>query len=195
MDLKDLQKVDYTTLLVSLTRYKFVKSILSQQDAVLEIGCGTGYGAFFLSKFCKEIKGIDIDADQILKANEYYGCKNVVFQQLDIFHNPDVIRNKDVITCFEVIQDMSRKKAFEFLKIINENKNDNAILFLSTPRKLSENQLTENRKKYHPHEYTYEELYEDLDKIFKRVLILGQLDEFIGSLNKNNVWTFFCICI
>jgi 2-polyprenyl-3-methyl-5-hydroxy-6-metoxy-1,4-benzoquinol methylase len=195
MDLENLREVDYTTLLVSLARYKFVKSMLSKQDAVLEIGCGTGYGTFYLSKFCKEVTGIDIDPDQIKKANKIYNSENILFKHVDLFKNPEIIKNKNILLCFEVIQDMSREKAFEFLKNINKYKEPNSVLFLSTPRRLPEDLLTENRLKYHPHEYTYDELHEDLNTIFKRVLILGQLDEFIGSFHKNNVWTYFCICI
>lgn len=194
MDLENLRNVDYTTLLVSLAKYKFVKSIMSERDLVLDIGCGTGYGTFYLSKFCKEITGIDIDKEQIKKANKIYKSQNILFKHLDILKNPKIIKNKDIIICFEVIQDMSQEKAFEFLKIINKYKDPDAVLFLSTPRRLPENLMTKNRLKYHPHEYTYDELHEDLNRIFKRALILGQLDEIIGSLHKNNIWTFYCIC-
>ncbi|MGB8216478.1 MAG: class I SAM-dependent methyltransferase [Candidatus Methanoperedens sp.] len=194
MDLENLRKVDYTTLLVSLAKYKFVKSVLSGKESLLDIGCGTGYGTFYLSEFCRDITGIDIDPAQIEKANKIYKSRNILFEHLDILKNPEVIKNKDIITCFEVIQDMSREKAYDFLKTINDNKDQDAVLFLSTPRRLTENLLTPNRLKYHLHEYTYDELHEDLNKIFNRVLILGQLDEIIGSLHKNNVWTFYCIC-
>lgn len=194
MDLENLKEVDYTTLLISLAKYKFIKSIMSEHDSVLEIGCGTGYGTYYLSKFCREITGIDIDPDQIKKANKTYRSENIVFKHVDIFKNPDIIHDKNIILCFEVIQDMSREMAFDFLKTISDHKDPGSVLFLSTPRRLPETQLTQSRLKYHPHEYTYEELHEDLNKIFKRALILGQLDEIIGSLHKNNVWTFYCIC-
>jgi 2-polyprenyl-3-methyl-5-hydroxy-6-metoxy-1,4-benzoquinol methylase len=194
MDFSNSKKIDYTTLLISLAKYKFVKSILSGNESVLDVGCGMGYGVHYLSKFCKEITGIDNDPEQIMNAKETYSSVNMAFHCIDIIKDPEIIRNKDIIVCFEVVQDMTRETAFEFLKTISDYKDPNSVFFLSTPRKLPEDQLTESRTKYHPHEYTYDELHYDLNRIFKRTLMMGQLDEFIGSLHKNNVWTFYCIC-
>lgn len=194
IDLSRIAEVDYTTLLISLARYKYVISFLSKEDRVLEIGCSTGYGTYYLSQFCKDVVGTDISENMIANAKRQFHAPNLEFQHTDIVQNPSLISERDFIVCFEVIQDMPRDEIRYFLEVINRNKRHDSVLFLSTPRRLPPEMLTQNRLKYHPFEYSYEELKEDLNSVFRRSLILGQLDETIGSLHRKNIWTFFCIC-
>ena len=186
---------DFENLIYHLTRYKFVARILSKKDIVIEIGCGHGYGTYFLSKYCQKIVGIDIDSDIINQCKKEYGSKNLDFKCLNIL-DTDITKfpKYDVVVCFEVIEHMNRKEAYKLMEKLKDLKKDDGIIFLSTPRRIEDKFKTENRRKFHMHEYTYEELNEDLSKIFSRFIILGQLDEIIGSLNPNNVWTYFCIC-
>ena len=56
---------------VRFARYKFVSKMLSMDDAILDVGCGEGFSAFYYSKFCKSVTGIDIDKIKAKSWNEY----------------------------------------------------------------------------------------------------------------------------
>ena len=89
---------------------------------------------------------------------------------------------------------MPRKDALQLLKVLKRLKSEHGIAYISTPRALPFAQRTKNRQEFHVHEYTYEELREDLLKVFSATVILGQLDErVIGSLIPKNVWNYFAI--
>ena len=113
---------------------------------------------------------------------------------MDILSPEAKLPEVDVIVCFEVIEHMERGEALVFMKRIKDMLKSNGVAFISTPRRLENLYRSENRRKSHKHEYTYKELKEDLSNVFSRHIVLGQLDEVIGSLHPNNVWTYFCIC-
>ena len=51
--------VDQDNLFIHLARYMFVLRQLKITDKVLEIGCGTGYGARLLSDRCQKVIATD----------------------------------------------------------------------------------------------------------------------------------------
>ncbi len=185
---------DLENLAYHLARYKFVARTLSSQDSVIEVGCGYGYGAYFLSGYCKKVIGIDVDNEVIKAARHKFKAQNLEYKYLDIVSSEVSLPKTDIVVCFEVIEHMERNKALILMKRIKDILGNNGVAFISTPRRIEDVYRTENRRRSHKHEYTYEELKNDLSNVFSRHIILGQLDEVIGSLNPQNVWTYFCIC-
>ncbi|UCE73365.1 MAG: class I SAM-dependent methyltransferase [Methanomassiliicoccales archaeon] len=204
MDRVDLYKpIDIENMIYHLIRYKFVARTINKNDTIIELGCGNGYGAYFLSEYCQSIEAYDIDPEVIKYAKEKYKRGNIKYYNKDLIKevNKNINRDSkksfpqaDVIICFEVIEHMTREDAMIAINTLKLLRKRNGIVFLSTPKWVPDVQKTQNRIKHHIHEYTYEELKKDLLSIFNRVIILGQLDEIIGSLNKDNVWTYFCVC-
>ena len=45
---------------IQLSRYKFVAKMLSPEDVVMDIGCGNGYGSYFLANYAKKVLGADL---------------------------------------------------------------------------------------------------------------------------------------
>ncbi len=183
-----LSKDNQDDLLYHLARYKFVAKLLRPTDDILEIGCGSGYGARFLSNFCHYVTAQDIDAEMIKYALENYKNSNVNFITN---YNPEE-KQYDAIVCLEVIEHMSRKNALALMLKMALMVKDNGAVFISTPRKIDK--VSENRKRFHIHEYTIDELKEDLDEIFERSFIFSQIDENIGTFNYNNAWNYIAIC-
>ena len=164
---------------------------------VLEVGCGTGYGSFFLSKYFGEIKSIDIDPDAINYAKENYEASNLTYLHVDLLTDKEYVNKNlksfDVIICFEVIEHLDRQKALELMSILKKMKKDGGIAYISTPNYLPHEERTKNRQEVHIHEYTYQELKEDLEKVFTASIILSQIDEAIGSFNPKKAWNYFSI--
>lgn len=174
-----------------LMRYKFARGFIKSTDSVLEIACGTGYGVRFLSDYCKYIVGADIDEETLSKASKEYGGENRDFEKMDIKFIED---QYDIITCFETIEHMSYEDALSALTSIRKSLKKDGILIISTPKKLPENELSQNRIEGHLHEYFYEDFYGILSKFFKRPIIFTQSDEIISMGNPKTCWTFIGVC-
>jgi len=78
-EIQDMKRIDFDNidltmedLLYHLARYKFVGRQLNKKWDVLEVGCGTGYGANFLSQFCKTINACELDEKYFEKNVEMY---------------------------------------------------------------------------------------------------------------------------
>lgn len=199
MERVDLHKkeTNVENLIYHLARYKFVMRQLKPSETILEVGCGTGYGSFFLSNYVKKVNAIDIEDDLIDYANKIYQKENIQYQKINLLEDKEFItqnKNKyDTIICFEVIEHLPREQGLQLMKTINSLKKTNGLAYISTPKYLPLNKRTKNRQVHHTHEYTIKELQEDLEKTFSKSIILGQLDEQISSINLNNVWNFYSI--
>ena len=65
----------------------------------------------------------------------------------------------------------------------------------STPRALPTEEHTENRKKFHVHEYGYDELRATLESVFARAVIFSQIDEIIATHHPRCAWNFVALCV
>jgi len=66
-------------------------------------------------------------------------------------------------------------------------------MFISTVRKMT-SPPTENRKKEHIKELSFEELYEYCHKHFNNVFTFGQIDQNISTFYKENTYHNIFIC-
>jgi 2-polyprenyl-3-methyl-5-hydroxy-6-metoxy-1,4-benzoquinol methylase len=185
-------------IIFHLSRYKFVRRQIDSSVKLIEIGCGTGYGSYFLSKYCNSVLGIDIDQDSIEKCKRFQK-ENLSFQKINILNDKEFefIRNLefDVVVCFEVIEHMSRQRALKLLKRIKKIKKEKGFAFISTVKRLPSKEKTRNRQIHHVHEYSIDAFRNDLKSIFDSVIILSQLDEIIGSMNYKNAWNYLAITV
>lgn len=174
-----------------LTRYKFARGFIKPTDSVLDIACGTGYGVRFLSDYCKSIVGADIDEKTLSEASKEYGGENREFKKMDI---KSIEGQYDIVTCFETIEHISYEDALLALPSLKASLKKDGVLILSTPKKLSLNELSQNRLEGHLHEYSYKKFYETLSDYFIRPIIFTQSDEIISMGNKKACWTFIGVC-
>lgn len=184
-----LSKDNQEDIVYHLARYKFASKFLKSTDDILEIGCGTGYGSRFLSNHCHYITAEDNDEETIKYAIENYKKSNINYVTDVNFGD----KQYDAAICFEVIEHMTRNEAIKLMQKICLSVKDNGLVFISTPRKTDK--VSENRKKFHVHEYNIYELKEDLEDIFSNALIFSQIDESIGTYNYNAAWNFVAICV
>jgi len=184
----DFDNIDDTMedLLYHLARYKFVARFLRKSWDVLEVGCGTGYGANFLADFAASVNACELEKEVLDKAKERFKKNNLIYS-----YEP-VKDFYDCVVSLEVIEHMHKKDSYEYLDIIHSHLKKNGVAFISTPRKIDN--PSENRKKFHLHEYTYDELLELLESKFSRVLMFSQTDEIISTQNKNVAWNYIAVC-
>ena len=164
-----------------IVRYKWAMRLLRPTDAVLDVGCGTGYGARLLADRCARVVGYEPDA-AVARANS----TEYLHPRLEFTSDwPGQIF--DAVTSFDVIEHVQDDEAF--LSDIHVALKPDGVLFLSTPR-VTGGPL----KNEHVLEYDEDELRELLDWKFCRVLLFGQVDEVIGTINLSHCWTFYAVC-
>ena len=170
--------------LVSLARYNFVNRILNNnQLKVLDFGCGSGYGTMALKEKFRNVTSFDVYPDG-------YAPEGIeVCQDL----NQVKKQQYDVVTCFEVIEHMDEKAQRQLMSDLHALLLPTGTLFISTVRKMDP-PPTENRKKEHIKELTYEELLHYCEEKFNTVYTFGQIDQTITTFYKDNHYHFVFVC-
>lgn len=154
------------TKLHHLRRYQFASQFLTNQDAVLDLCCGTGYGSAIMAKHALLVDGIEIDQDAVAYARENNLAPNVAFTCADITALGS-IEGYNVVTMFECLDHIPKADGLRIIDMIGRQVK--GMFFASLP----ENQLI-GVNDYHLAEWNIEELKSELQKHFNRVAILGQ---------------------
>lgn len=191
--IQDMKRIDFDDinntmedLLYHLARYKFIGRQIRKHWDVLEIGCGTGYGSNFLSQFAKSVNACELDTSLLIRAKEKFVKSNLTYSDTPI------LDQYDVVVCLEVIEHMTKDYAYKLLDTLDKNLKPGGLLFISTPRKIDN--PSENRKKYHLHEYTAQEFIAILEERFTNTLLFSQNDEIISTQNPENAWNYMAVC-
>lgn len=165
-------EADYILYLRHLFAYETAAARLRQSDAVLDIGCGAGYGTSILSRHSQHAIGIDVSADTIRSATEAYGSEACSFSTYDGACLPFADGRFDAATSFQTIEHVSGDEQFvaEAARVLKPG----ACFVLTTPNRttrLRENQPPWNR--FHVREYSARQLESLLASHFMTVDMLG----------------------
>jgi len=170
--------------LVSLARYNFVNRIINDGDLkVLDFGCGSGYGTIVLMERFRDVTSFDIYPDGYLPPD------------IEVCQDIEAIKKKtyDIITCFEVIEHMHEAAQQKLMDDLHALLSATGSLFISTVRKMDP-PPTENRKKEHIRELSFEELLDFCRSKFSTVKTFGQIDQLITTFYKENHYHFVFVC-
>jgi 2-polyprenyl-3-methyl-5-hydroxy-6-metoxy-1,4-benzoquinol methylase len=181
-------EIDYTLgamdALVSLARYSFVtRTVNNKSLSALDFGCGSGYGTKVLKEHFRNVTSFDVYPDGYLP------------RDITVEQNIDEIKKKkyDVITCFEVIEHLDDADQKNLLNDLHSLLTQAGTLFISTVRKIDP-PPTENRRKEHIKELSFEELLQICESKFNNVYTFGQIDQVISTFYKDNQYHFVFIC-
>ncbi|MBF0489930.1 MAG: methyltransferase domain-containing protein [Candidatus Omnitrophica bacterium] len=96
-----------------------VLSLLSQEDSLLDIGCGNGYSTSVYAKKCKRVMGIDYAQNMIESATRNYRAENISFRELNVLNlNKSIGLFNVILTTRCLINLDSWEKQEEALKAI-----------------------------------------------------------------------------
>ena len=165
-------EADYILYLRHLFAYETAAARLRPSDAVLDIGCGAGYGTSILSRHSQHAIGIDVSGDTVRSATEAYGSEACSFSSYDGARLPFADGRFDAATSFQTIEHVSGDEQFvaEAARVLKPD----AWFVLTTPNRttrLRENQPPWNR--FHVREYSARQLESLLAGHFTTVEMLG----------------------
>jgi ubiquinone/menaquinone biosynthesis C-methylase UbiE len=154
-------------------RYNEVLPFIDENDNLLDLACGTGFGSDNIATHTKGIViGGDIAPDAIRECNSNWHRPNLSFKVLDGTKLPFEDCYFDKIISFETIEHTTKYREMlrEFFRVLKYG----GIAFISTPNFLVNSPTGKVTNPYHTQEFTYQELKELLDSVFKDVIIYGQ---------------------
>src|SRR5689334_8905078 len=148
-----------------IARYLFASQITANK-AVLDIGCGVGYGSQRLGELgAASVHAFDLSEDAIRHARIHYAHPHVHYEVANA-ESFAVGRKFDVAVCFELIEHVRNPRAV--MKNIKKALGNDGVLIMSTPRALER-----KRTHFHEHEFGLEE-YLDLIREF-----FGEVDMYV----------------
>ncbi|MGO9242710.1 MAG: methyltransferase domain-containing protein [Bryobacteraceae bacterium] len=161
-------------------RYLFAAR-LARRKRVLDIGCGTGYGAAELARVAASVAGFDSSPEAIALACSAYPVPNLHFLVASASAIPFHDAAFRLITCFEVIEHLADWQTL--LQEAHRLLARGGQFIVSTPNKLyyAESREQVGPNPFHIHEFEYEEFKEALNSVFPSVTLY--LQNHIGGLS------------
>lgn len=165
-------EADYILYLRHLFAYETAAATLEPSDAVLDIGCGAGYGTGLLSNHARHVTGVDVSVDAVAAATAAYGSASCAFTTYDGTRLPFADGQFDAATSFQTIEHVQDDAGFvaEAARVLKPG----ARLVVTTPNRVT--RLRDGQKpwnRFHVREYSAAQLTELLSKSFREVEVLG----------------------
>ncbi|MDD2943135.1 MAG: methyltransferase domain-containing protein [bacterium] len=139
-------------------RYLWVRSQLQETDAVLDAGCGIGYGSMLLSEKVRDVHAVDVSEDAIACARRYWENSNITHdvQDLHFLELPDRALY-DAVVAFEIIEHLIEPRLF--LQCVRKHIQPKGRLFISVPNE-KKIQHSIELNPFHMRHYTHGEVTE-----------------------------------
>ncbi len=152
--------------------YRFASNLVEGRE-ILDAGCGEGYGSEILTASARDVVGVDIDADTLVRAGRRY--PRARFERADLLELPFPDASFDAVVSLQVIEHLSAPRAFlaECARVLRPA----GLLVLSTPNRLTFSPEGP-RNPFHVNEVSEPELHALLSTAFRVERTLGS---FHGS--------------
>lgn len=114
-------------------RHRFAYSYaasMSEGKSVLDVGCGTGYGAHLLSETASSVLAIDNSPDAIEYCRQNFIAPNLEFRVVDAA-SLNLDQKFDVVLSFQVIEHLPDPEAF--LRSLREHTRPGGMVLVTTP--------------------------------------------------------------
>ncbi len=151
-------------------RYHFVKRSF-HGGRLLDVGCGLGVGAAFLSDSFDEVVGIDANDAAVREATQQRASSRLSFSSVDDFVASSA-SGFDVVTCLEVIEHTVAQD--ELLQLLKRAVRPDGVVVISTPnRRWTEHKRIRNP--FHVKELHHDEFFALARQAFPHVQAWSQV--------------------
>lgn len=161
-------KTDPDLLNEHVGRYRFAEALVGGR-AVLDAGCGAGYGSAILAKAAERVFALDNAWDALASARETSPAERVVHLCGDASSLPLRDKSLDAVVAFEVIEHLENWRGLleESRRVLR----DDGRLIVSTPNRPFYEKTRTEPNPFHVHEFDYEEFKAELEAVFPHVTI------------------------
>jgi cyclopropane fatty-acyl-phospholipid synthase-like methyltransferase len=153
---------------------------INENDTVLDVGCGQGYGSYLLSQYAYHVYGFDKNDNFLEIADKMFKSDNLGF--LNRIKSMSLDTNK--VICNEIIEHLNKKNIKNLIQEIVYY-TECEILYLTFP--IGKNKPSKYNP-YHKCEPSIEFVYNIVKKYFKKIEI--EIDNF-----QNNYGHYQDYCI
>jgi len=161
------QKILKYTYLRHEVVYRHCLSLVKDR-AVLDCGCGEGYGASLLASRARSVMGIDRAASVIKRARMVYAANNISFSVENLEKGWSLNNaSYDIATSFQVIEHL--KQSTNMLHSMKRVLRPSGFAIISTPNRLTFSPTGDILDPYHVQEYDQQEYADLLTKVFPQV--------------------------
>jgi SAM-dependent methyltransferase len=174
-------KVDPDLLNEHLSRYHFARP-MAEGRFVLDVGCGTGYGAAVLATCGRRVVALDVSAETVAFAKENYSAPNVDFLVSDCRQIALASETIDVAVCFEVVEHLAEQKTL--LEEVRRVLRPDGVLVISTPNRIYYTEERSESNPFHVREFDFDEFLDFLKGSFAQVEMAFQ--NHVASLYVGN---------
>jgi len=176
---------DFVTL-AHIQRYEWCSTFI--KGIVLDAGCGSGYGTFFLAKNSniKAIVGVDISSQAINFARKYFKANNLHFWQMDVRKLKFKDNYFDAIISFDVLEHLSETDQEKFIHELRRVLKPEGTLIIGCPNA----KVSMKNNPFHLKELTMSEFQYLLHQYFNDVKVFGQDLMKHGKRAKEKWFTF-----
>lgn len=153
------------------SRYAFARRYAAQKQ-VLDLGCGTGYGAAALAEVADQVTGIDFSGEAVGYAREHFARPNLTFE---VAHAGEPGHGTfGLITAFEVIEHLEDWRGL--LTAARAQLAEDGVFIVSTPNKpiYAEARGTTGSNPFHVHEFEFDEFQTAVKEAFPHVSMFVQ---------------------
>ena len=171
---RDDEHYDRQLLMSHLCAYRLAAT-LGQGRRMLEVGCGSGYGAYYLAHVASQVTAVDLDTKAISQAQRLFRRSNLDYRVMDARRLGLSDGAFDVIGTFQVIEHIPEPDLLDFVRGLARLLTPAGVLVVSTLN------LEHNRKpgrpyekaSFHEKEFTAGELRALLAEVFPVVEVRG----------------------
>ena len=159
---------------VVFEHHKFTYDVTSKHifnKDVLDVGCGTGYGAAILANHARTVTGIDYHIPALEYCKNIYSANNIAYSGMEAVSLAFKDDCFDIATSFQVIEHISDVR--KFLKELKRVVKPGGLIFISTPN-VSDKAKKSSNNSFHVNEMSYYDLNELLTSEFNSFKIEGQ---------------------
>jgi len=147
-----------------------------------DIGCADGYGTQYLANIAKATVGVDYSEETLAEARKKHATKtNLTFKSGNVPPLPLESESVDVVTAFQFIEHIDLRLAFikEVFRVLKPS----GVFLCSTPNA----KMSIARNPFHVHEYTFNELQQEIRQVFNEVVIKGvQGNDIVNKYYEDN---------
>lgn len=164
-----------------LVRYMFAAKLAKGLN-VLDIACGSGYGANILADSgAKQVVAVDIDSEAVAAAQKKYTKNNLIYKIGNAEEIKEMDESFDLVISFETIEHL--KSPEKYLSELKRVLKKEGIALISTPNI----EVFHQKNPFHLHEFTKNEFAGKLKEYFANCVILEQSNGLASFIKHENV--------